>query len=90
MRLKLALVIALLRVGERLGIGRHPGLLLVDSPGGEEMVELDIGNVLKELDDLCKELPQLQVVCATARAEDVRALLPDERIIHGEDWIDVW
>lgn len=90
LRLKLALVIALLRVGERLGIGRHPGLLLVDSPGGEEMVELDIGNVLKELDDLCKELPQLQVVCATARAEDVRALLPDERIIHGEDWIDVW
>ena len=57
LRLKLAMVIALLRVGERLGIGRHPGLLLVDSPGGEEMVELDVGNVLKELDDLCKEIP---------------------------------
>jgi hypothetical protein len=90
LRLKLAMVIALLRVGERLGIGRHPGLLLVDSPGGEEMVELDVGNVLKELDDLCRELPQLQVVCATARADDVRALLPDERIIHGEAWIEVW
>jgi hypothetical protein len=90
LRLKLAMVIALLRVGERLGIGRHPGLLLVDSPGGEEMVELDVGNVLKELDDLCKELPHLQVVCATARADDVRALLPDERIIHGPDWIEVW
>jgi hypothetical protein len=90
LRLKLAMVIALLRVGERLGIGRHPGLLLVDSPGGEEMVELDVGNVLKELDDLCKEIPQLQVVCATARADDVRALLPDERIIHGEAWIEVW
>lgn len=90
LRLKLALVIALLRVGERLGIGRHPGLLLVDSPGGEEMVELDVGNVLKELDDLCREIPQLQVVCATARADDVRALLPGERIIHGEDWIEVW
>lgn len=90
LRLKLAMVIALLRVGERLGIGRHPGLLLVDSPGGEEMVELDVGNVLKELEDLCKELPQLQVVCATARADDVRALLPEERIIHGEDWIEVW
>ena len=90
LRLKLAMVIALLRVGERLGIGRHPGLLLVDSPGGEEMVELDVGHVLKELDDLCKEIPQLQIVCATARADDVRALLPDERIIHGEDWIQVW
>jgi hypothetical protein len=90
LRLKLATVIALLRVAGRLGIGRHPGLLLVDSPGGEEMVELDIGNVLKELDDLCKEIPQLQVVCATARAGDVRALLPEQRIIHGADWIDVW
>jgi len=90
LRLKLAMVIALLRVGERLGIGRHPGLVLVDSPGGEEMVDLDVGNVLKELDDLCKELPQLQVVCATARADDVRALLAGQRIIHGEDWGPVW
>ncbi len=90
LRLKLAMVIALLRVGERLGIGRHPGLLLVDSPGGEEMVELDVGNVLKELEDLGKEIPNLQVVCATARADDVRSLLPEERIIHGHDWIEVW
>jgi hypothetical protein len=90
LRLRLATVIALLRVGERLGVGRHPGLLLIDSPGGEEMVEGDVAAILGELETVCHELPTLQIVCATARAAQVRNALPEDRIIRGRDYGEVW
>jgi hypothetical protein len=90
LRLKIALVVALLRVASQLGIGRHPGLLLIDSPGGEEMVELNVASVLTELQRLCTDLPELQIVVATAHAADVREVVPEERTIHGPRWREVW
>ena len=32
-RLKIATTLALIKIAEQRGIGRHPGLLLIDSPG---------------------------------------------------------
>lgn len=89
LRLKLALIIGLLRVSENLGVGRHPGLLLVDSPFEQEMQEADIRRVLEELQRVCDETG-LQVILATARHAEVRDLVPGKRIIHGEDWDAVW
>jgi hypothetical protein len=89
LRLKLALIIGLLRVSERLGVGRHPGLLLVDSPFEQEMQEADIRRVLEELQRICDETG-LQIILATARHAEVRDLVPEERIIHSEDWDAVW
>lgn len=90
LRLRLATVIALLRVGQEHGVGRHPGLLLIDSPGGEEMVEGDVAAILRELAAVCEQLPDLQLICATARAAEVREVLPSERIIHGPNDAEVW
>jgi len=72
MRLKIATSIALLRLGHRLKIGRHPGLLLLDSPGGDETGAEDISAILKALAELAAELPVLQVIAATARADLAR------------------
>jgi len=90
LRLRLATVIALLRVGQEQGVGRHPGLLLIDSPGGEEMVEGDVAAVLREVVAVCEQLPDLQLICATARAAEVREVVPDDQIIHGPDDAEVW
>lgn len=90
LRLRLATVIALLRVGQRRGVGRHPGLLLVDSPGGEEMVQEDVISILQELVAVSDELPGLQLICATAHAAEVRDVLQDERIIRGPEYAEVW
>lgn len=90
LRLRLATVIGLLRVGERLGIGRHPGLLLVDSPGGEEMVEGDVATILRQLKAVCDDVPELQVVVATARAAEVREVVDEVNIIHGPNYGEVW
>ena len=90
LRLKIALVVALLRVADRLNIGRHPGFLMIDSPGGEEMVDDNVASVLCEMQALCMHMAGLQVLIATAKADDVRATVPTERIIHGDDWGAVW
>jgi len=90
LRLKIALVVALLRVADRLNIGRHPGFLMIDSPGGEEMVDDNVASVLGEMQTLCKDMAGLQVLIATAKADDIRAAVPHERIIHGDDWGPVW
>jgi hypothetical protein len=90
LRLRLATVIALLRVGTQLGVGRHPGLVLIDSPGGEEMVEGDLAAILGELQTVCEQMPHLQLICASARAAEVREAVPEERIVHGPDYAEVW
>ncbi|QJW56457.1 hypothetical protein HL670_03353 [Serratia plymuthica] len=49
LRLRIATAIALLRVGQNLGVGRHPGLLIIDSPCSEETSENDLAKLLTEL-----------------------------------------
>ena len=90
LRLKLALIVGLLRVADAHGVGRHPGLLLIDSPAEQEMVGDDFQKVLEELQRICDETPDLQIVMATANHDDVKAAVHENRIIHGEDWGAVW
>jgi len=90
LRLRLATVIALIRVGERRGVGRHPGLLLVDTPGGEEMKDDDVAAILEQMGVVATETDDLQIICATARAEQVRELVDGGRIIHGPEYGELW
>lgn len=90
LRIRLATVIALIRVGQRRGVGRHPGLLLIDTPGGEEMEDADVAAILEQMGVLAAETDNLQIICATARAEQVRELVDEARIIHGPGYGELW
>jgi hypothetical protein len=76
LRLKVATIVALLQVGRRTGIGRHPGLLFIDSVGAEEMGDTDLKSMLSSLRDLADEGPQLLI--ASARAVTLSEVLPRE------------
>lgn len=71
LRLKVASIIALISVAEKKGIGRHPGLLLIDSPGSEEMVEDDVNQLIGGLFELTQELPYIQVIVAATSSESI-------------------
>lgn len=75
LRLRIAAAIALLRIGEKLGVGRHPGLLIVDSPGAQEIDETNLEAFLKELRAIADEEVGLQVFVSSAKASEVTALL---------------
>jgi hypothetical protein len=90
LRLRLATVIAILRVAERHGVGRHPGLILIDSPGGEEAKQQNVAALLKELEVLTTELPYLQIIVASAQAPLVQELLEPSRIRIARAGAFVW
>lgn len=64
LRLKIATVLAILKSGEKRGIGRHPGLLLIDSPGAQELADDNLEDLMRELKAASKELQHLQVFVA--------------------------
>jgi hypothetical protein len=88
-RLRIAVVAALLRVGHRSGVGSHPGLVLLDSPGDELTVDAE-ATLLRELDSLKDELPTLQVVVASDEPAAVQGHLEDDHIYSSLDGTPLW
>lgn len=68
LRLRIATIVAMLRVAQKESIGRHPGLLIIESPGAQESSDTDVAALLKTLLELTKGLSHLQLFVATANA----------------------
>lgn len=88
-RLRVAVIAALLRVGHRSGVGSHPGLILLDSPGDELTVQAE-ATLLTELDSLKDELPTLQVLVASDEPTAVQGHLADDQIYASLDGTPLW
>ncbi|MBY8882901.1 hypothetical protein [Actinacidiphila acidipaludis] len=80
LRMRIATVIALLRVSADRSVATHPGLLLIDSVAAEEVTEVPARTLIAELQAIAAELPDLQVVLTTAQPELVDALPRDHLI----------
>lgn len=80
LRLKIAVVVALLDVGAESGLGRHPGLLIVDSLLREELNENDGRHLLEELDRVAAA-HDLQVITGTAHSELVASVLRPDALV---------
>jgi len=52
LRVRIATVIALLQASQQFGAGRHPGLLVIDSPAKEEMADANVEEMLAALAEL--------------------------------------
>ncbi|MGW3933610.1 hypothetical protein ACWECC_36870 [Streptomyces microflavus] len=89
LRLRIAVVIALLRVGAKHGISTHPGLLLIDSPKAEEVQDLDAHTLLRELSSLAKQ-SHLQVLITTADSTLAHDVLRDDHIVEAAAGKPLW
>ena len=81
LRLRIATVLALLRVGHRRGIATHPGLLMLDSLKAEEVQDEDAVALLDALVKAAEETPGLQVLTTSADQSLPLGRLPDNAII---------
>lgn len=88
-RLRIAVVIALLRVGARIRISTHPGLLLIDSPKAEEVQDFDAAVVFKELAEVAAA-SHIQVLITTADRKLSSAVLPAECLVMAEEGAPLW
>ncbi|MEU6972784.1 hypothetical protein AB0A71_34735 [Kitasatospora aureofaciens] len=89
LRLRIAVVIALLRVGAAHGVSTHPGLVLIDSPKAEEVQDLDALTLLKELAAVAEE-NELQIVVTTADSVLAHQVLPAHSIVEAADGSPLW
>lgn len=64
LRLKVATVLAMIEVGERRGVGRHPGLIMIDSPAAQEVAPEDLRELFSGLMSIRGEIPHLQIFVA--------------------------
>jgi hypothetical protein len=81
LRLRIAVVVALLQVGHRHGNASHPGFLMIDSPRAEEVQDADAAALLHALEQLCTETPGLQILVTTADEGLVRRTLSEATVI---------
>ncbi|WAU78529.1 hypothetical protein O1Q96_01500 (plasmid) [Streptomyces sp. Qhu-G9] len=89
LRLRMATLLALLRVGQKHG-GRHPGLLLIDSAGAQEMIRTDLAETLQQLKAICEETEGLQIIAATANRELTRTVIHKDRAKIAEEGAYMW
>lgn len=75
LRLKIAVVVALLHVGTGAGVGRHPGFLVIDSLTREELNPDDARTLVHELAGVA-DAYELQVITSSAQGELLEELLP--------------
>ena len=80
LRLRIAVVVALLRVGHQHNVGRHPGLLLIDSIGAEETEPGNLSEFMDELGKVTHELG-IETIVASARPEILQHVPPDQQIV---------
>lgn len=90
LRSKVAVVLALMKVANRRGIGRHPGILFIDTPGGQEMHEGDLRTMAQGLAALCRDLGSLQVFVATKRFAEFEDVVPTEQMRLAPPGGAVW
>lgn len=79
LRLRIAVVVALLRVGHEHNVGRHPGLLMIDSIGAEETEPGNLSEFMRELDAVTRELG-IETIVASARPEILQHMPSTQQI----------
>lgn len=87
LRLKVATVLAVIGAGEARGVGRHPGLLLIDSPAAQEVAQKDLDELISGLSEISGELAHLQVFVASLASPAVTKHISDQRMVvaRGDD-----
>jgi hypothetical protein len=90
MRLKLAATLAMIQVAEESGIGRHPGVLLVDSVKSHEAVEKNVEAIVTGLSELRTSLPSIQVFLAGIESDAILAHVPCENVVKNREDGYLW
>lgn len=83
LRVKIAAALAAVEVARERGLGRHPGLLLLDSPGAEEVVDADFLEMLKSVSNVATEMGGVQVIIGTVHRHDLEDVVPRTHRRHA-------
>ncbi len=80
LRLRIAAVIALVKIAKEHGAGRHPGLYFIDSPRTEEMTDENFAELMSELSRAIQEIGDIQFFVTVTGIDAVKACVEPERL----------
>ena len=84
LRMRIAVVVGMIRVGRRRGIMSHPGLLLIDAPTADELTPEVARQVLQTLHDMGRDIPGMQVLI-TSIEQAVWDIFEPSHIVTGSE-----
>jgi hypothetical protein len=90
LRLKVAAILAMLEIGEQKGVGRHPGLLMIDSPGAQEVSQADLEALVSGLQSVAKDIPHCQIFVAGRSSEAITDHVPSSNRREAMDGGFLW
>jgi hypothetical protein len=90
LRLKVATILAMLEIGEQKGVGRHPGLLMIDSPAAQEVSQADLEALVSGLQSVSKDIPHCQIFVAGRSSEAITDHVPPANRREAVDGGFLW
>jgi hypothetical protein len=84
LRIKIAIALAAVEVAKRRGHGRHPGLMIIDSPASEEVVSKDFEQMLDSVAAAARNIGGIQIIIGTIAREAVEAAVPDTHRLQAK------
>lgn len=84
LRIKIAIALAAVEVAKSRGFGRHPGLLVIDSPASEEVVTTDFQEMLDSVSAAAEAIGDIQIIIGTIARQAVTAVVPESHRLHAK------
>ncbi|WP_330455441.1 hypothetical protein OIB37_36050 [Streptomyces sp. NBC_00820] len=84
LRMRIAAIVGMIKVGRKRGIMSHPGLLLIDAPTAEELAPENARQCIKTLYETAEDDPGIQIVI-TSIDDAVWEFYPEDRTVTGPD-----
>jgi hypothetical protein len=83
LRVRIAAAIAVVEVARVRGYGRHPGLLILDSPRSEEMADGDFAQLLSSVESVVSNVGNMQVIIGAIATPELLRVAPKTHTRHA-------
>ncbi|MEJ5961595.1 hypothetical protein [Pedobacter immunditicola] len=90
LRLKVIALVALISVAESKKLGRHPGFLVIDSPGAQDVAADDLQELIRGLKELNVDLPSLQIIIASKASPVLLDLIAETHRKYAQGKAFLW
>lgn len=89
LRIRIAIALAVIDVAKKRGYGRHPSLLILDSPASEEMSSDDFGALLASLQRIIQDKNDLQIIVGAVAQETLLSAIDEDNLKYakGKDYL---
>jgi hypothetical protein len=84
LRVRIALALAVLEVSKARGHGRHPGLIVLDSPGAQEMSDHDFASLIGSVVGSAERFVDIQIIVGAVNRHELESRVPNDRRRHAK------